>query len=58
MRVLTRGMTLLQESALVDTVRRLSELEDVPLGDAHGLRDRARTLAERWRETFGDGLLS
>jgi hypothetical protein len=51
-------LDMLKESALVDTVRRLSELEDVPLGDAHGLRDRARTLAERWRETFGDGLLS
>ena len=42
----------------MDTVKRLSELEEVPMGDAHGLRDRARTLAERWRETFGDGLLS
>ncbi|KAH8985910.1 hypothetical protein EDB92DRAFT_2024319 [Lactarius akahatsu] len=54
--LITLGM--LKESALADTVRRLSELEDVPLGDAYGLRDRARTLAERWRETFGDGLLS
>lgn len=48
----------LKESSLADTVRRLSELEDVPLGDTHSLRDRARTLAERWREKFGDGLLS
>ncbi|KAH8985833.1 hypothetical protein EDB86DRAFT_2957334 [Lactarius hatsudake] len=54
--LITLGM--LKESALADTVRRLSELEDVPLGDAYGLRDRARTLAERWRETFGDDLLS
>lgn len=43
-----------QESALADTVRRLGELEDVPLGDVYGLRKRARTLAERWREMFGD----
>jgi hypothetical protein len=43
-----------QESALADTVRRLGELEDIPLGDEHGLRRRARTLADRWREMYGD----
>jgi hypothetical protein len=43
-----------QESALADTVRRLGELEDVPLGDEHYLRKRARTLADRWREMYGD----
>ncbi|KAF8258529.1 hypothetical protein EI94DRAFT_1754497 [Lactarius quietus] len=52
------NLSMLKESALADTVRRLGELEDVPLGDTHSLRDRARTLAERWRETFGDGLVS
>jgi len=45
---------VLKESALADTVRRLGELEGVPLGDVHGLRTRARTLAKRWREAFGD----
>ncbi|KAI0250532.1 hypothetical protein BJV78DRAFT_552845 [Lactifluus subvellereus] len=45
---------VLKESALADTVRRLGELEDVPLGDVYGLRKRARTLAERWREMFGE----
>lgn len=43
-----------QESALADTVRRLGELESVPFGDAHRLRARARTLADRWRDAFGD----
>lgn len=52
------SLGMLKESALADTVRRLSELEDVPLGDAYGLRDRARTLSEQWRDRFGDGLLS
>lgn len=47
----------LQESALADTVRRLGELEGVPLGDVYGLRVRARTLAERWREAFGGGVV-
>jgi hypothetical protein len=35
-------------------VRRLGELDGVPLGDAYGLRVRAQTLAEQWRESFGD----
>jgi hypothetical protein len=39
---------------LADTVRRLGELESVPFRDVHGLRRRARTLADRWREAFGD----
>jgi hypothetical protein len=43
-----------QESALADTVRRLGELEDVPLGDVYDLRKRAWTLGEQWRESFGD----
>jgi hypothetical protein len=43
-----------QESALADTVRRLGELEEVPLEDVYELRRRARTLAESWRKTFGD----
>jgi len=46
-----------QESALADTVRRLGELESVPLGDLYGLRPRARTLAHRWREAFGDDVV-
>jgi len=48
---------VLKESALADTVRRLGELDGVPLGDAHGLRARARTLAERWRGAFGDDVV-
>jgi hypothetical protein len=47
-------MEICQESALADTVRRLGELEEVPLDDVHELRRRARTLAESWRKTFGD----
>ena len=43
-----------QESALADTVRRLGDLEGVPLGDVHRLRERARTLADRWKDAFGD----
>jgi hypothetical protein len=35
-------------------VRRLSELESIPLGDMHSLRERAWTLADRWREAFGE----
>lgn len=35
-------------------MRRLGELDGVPLGDVYGLRVRARTLAEQWREAFGD----
>ena len=46
-----------QESALADTVRRLGELESVPLGDLYGLRPRARTLAHRWKEAFGDDVV-
>jgi len=46
-----------QESALADTVRRLGELESVPLGDVHRLRSRARTLAHWWREAFGDDVV-
>jgi hypothetical protein len=47
-------MIMGQESALADTVRRLGELESVPFGDVYSLRTRARTLADRWREAFGD----
>lgn len=35
-------------------MRRLGELDGVPLGDVYDLRMRARTLAEQWRESFGD----
>jgi hypothetical protein len=35
-------------------VRRLGELDGDPFGEAYGLRVRARTLAEQWREAFGD----
>lgn len=35
-------------------MRRLGELDGVPFGDVHGLRVRARTLAELWTEAFGD----
>ncbi len=35
-------------------MRRLGELDGVPFGDIYGLRVRARTLAEQWREAFGD----
>lgn len=45
---------MLKESALGDTVRRLGELDGVPFGDIYGLRVRARTLTEQWREAFGD----
>jgi hypothetical protein len=47
-------MVVGQESALADTVRRLGELESVPFGDLHRLRARARTLADWWRDAFGD----
>jgi hypothetical protein len=35
-------------------VRRLRELDGVPFGDVYGLRVHAQTLAEQWREAFGD----
>ena len=35
-------------------MRRLGELDGIPFGDVYGLRVRARTLAEQWREAFGD----
>jgi hypothetical protein len=39
---------------LGDTVQKLGELDGVPFGDVYGLRVHARTLAEQWREVFGD----
>lgn len=47
-------MAVGQGSGLADTVRRLGELESVPFGDLHRLRARARTLADWWRDAFGD----
>jgi len=48
---------VLKESVLADTVRRLGELDCVPFGDVYSLRVRARTLAEQWREVFGDEIV-
>jgi hypothetical protein len=35
-------------------VRRLGELDGVPFENVYGLRVHAQTLAEQWREVFGD----
>ncbi|KAF5388145.1 hypothetical protein D9615_000016 [Tricholomella constricta] len=42
------GADVLKATRLSDTVMQLSQLEDVPFGDEHGLRGRARELEKFW----------